>query len=62
MSNEALWEQWRTWAAGRLDMEAEELEAGGGPSVFDEDQKSIAAQTWRNAANRLRSMPMPPHP
>lgn len=45
-------------AARLLDAEAEELEAGGGPGIFNEDQRSIAAQTLRNAARKVRSMPI----
>ncbi|TDD97667.1 hypothetical protein [Actinomadura rubrisoli] len=43
-------------AARLLDAEAEELEAGGGADIFNEDQRSIAAQTYRNAARKIRSL------
>lgn len=56
---QAVWEQWREHAATKLIQEAEELEAGGGPGVFNEDQRSIAAQTYRNAASKIRNMRMP---
>ncbi|GAA3957553.1 hypothetical protein GCM10023085_45060 [Actinomadura viridis] len=47
-------------AARLLDAEAEELEADGGPGVFNQKEKSIAAQTLRNAASKVRAMPVAP--
>lgn len=61
-SPEALWKHWRAHAAERLDWAAEEYEAGGGSNLFGPEQKSIAAQEWRNAATKIRNMPMPPLP
>jgi hypothetical protein len=61
-SPEALWEAWRAHASERLRRRAEDLEDGGGPDILSEDQKSIAAQTWRNAASKIGNMPMPPLP
>lgn len=43
-------------AARLLDNEAEDLEAGGGPAVFNETERSVAAQTYRNAARKVRGL------
>lgn len=57
-----LWNHWRATAAERLSGQAEDLQAGGGPDILNEEQKDIAAQTWRNAASKIGNMPMPPLP
>jgi len=61
-SPEALWEHWREHVATRLDWRPEECEAGGGSDLYDDGQKSATAQTWRNAARKVRVMAMPPLP
>jgi hypothetical protein len=62
ISPQVLWEQWRKHAAERLEWEAEDLRAGGGTTLFTEDQRDVSAQAWSNAANKIRNMPMPPLP
>jgi hypothetical protein len=59
---ETLWNQWRTHAAECFIREAVEFEAGGGTNLYSPGQKDAAAQTWRNAARKIRNMPMPPLP
>jgi hypothetical protein len=54
-----LWSRFRAEAARQLDNEAEELDAGGGAGIFNDHDKDIAAQTYRNAATKIRNMASP---